>query len=359
MVKKPLRPFLEFCNKEPKSKDFQGTYNQDEYDRKDKSDAFFVDANQALQVGRTKGIVVRSSKGQDRRLVGRGRDAFDSSVLLVEVAGSGGQKLELADLAIHMLVLQTASAGLIRINRCSIVRLQTHSGQDAGLEIVDSNIGTLAVQFTSVKHLEMMGGSILNIDCPPPGTPNPFTGTVSLKNVFLPRDRNKYLLRGAQPYRNMRHHLRNLENSQIANLFHAAELAVERADDTRANRLISLLYGCFSDYGSSALRPVIWLLGTYAAVAALIFWRDAAAVVSTMLSGYQEAFVSSDTYGRLARSAYLALQGIVNPLQIFGTRGVVIPRDWWTVGLLSVQGIFSITWIALAIFAIRRRFKMQ
>ncbi len=295
-----------------------------------------------------------------------------------EIRGSGAPR----DMHIHSLVIQVplklalygvsvkqlyviAGPGVIlRATDCNIAHLWIQSmGASVQLRLDQSNVGTLQVVSDALNHFEMQAGSLLNVNCPPPTGGNPFTGTVVFtKDVFFPRRRNVYILPGPQPYRNMRYHLRSLENAQMANLIHSAELAVEREDDSRMNRILSHFYEWMSDFGSSSLRPLVWQGALFLLSFFLILCSDGAVHASQgpeyELVGWQQVLI--DPYwGPWVRAAYLALQPLVNPIGIFGPRSLLIPRFPWLAVWLSVAGILGIVLLALFIFAIRRRFKIQ
>jgi len=250
----------------------------------------------------------------------------------------------------------------IRANNCAIGELIVSAqGVNAEIRLNQCSVGTLRVVPGALGHYEMRGGCLLNVACPPPGPSNPFTGTVSFtKDVFFPRRRNMYILAGPQPYRNMRYHLRRLENAQMANLIHSAELAVEREDDSLMNRILSHLYEWMSDFGSSALRPLVWQGVLFVLSFSLILYSDGAVQASrdTEFVGWQQVLIDP-RWGACARAAYLAVQPLVNPIGIFGPKSVLIPRSAWLAVWLSVAGILGIVLLALFIFAIRRRFKIQ
>ena len=265
-------------------------------------------------------------------------------------------RLTLSDLSIKTL---SFGPGVnLRINNCNIRFLQIYGKSE--IRLSRSNVGTLSMGSDAASHYEMEGGSLLNVECPPPGPNNPFTGTVSFtKDVFFPRKRNTYILSGPQPYRSMRHHLRSLENAQMANLIHSAELAVEREDDSWTNRFFSYLYEGMSDFGSSALRPILWLLLFYALSVCAIFYSDGAEVPPLSdLVGWQRALIDP-AWGEYWRAFYLALQPVVNPIGIFGPKSLLVPRYPLLAVWLSVHGFFGLILLALVIFAIRRRFKIQ
>lgn len=267
--------------------------------------------------------------------------------------------LILQDLSIKTLRVTSAQVTL-DISKCKIAKITTHPDVQAVINIKSTNIGTLEMYTGSIKHLEISHGSLLNFECPPPTAQNPFTGTVVFQKVFFPRTRHGFPLKGPQPYRNLRSHLRSLENAQMANLIHSAELAVEREDDTRINRLLSRLYQLLSDFGSSALRPLIWLLvlSVTSFLLVLVFNGANLTADTTNYVGWQILFLREDLAGEVSKALYIALQPIVNPLGVFAAKPLLVPRFAWLAVRLTFQGLFSVVLIALMIFAIRRRFKI-
>jgi len=267
--------------------------------------------------------------------------------------------LTLQNLRIGELLAHSGNASLSFVN-CDIGRLYIAGNTGTDVRARDLNIGVLEIAGYSLAHFEMTAGCILDLKCTPPGGDNPFTGTVLFHKVFFPRDRKNYLLKGPQPYRNLRHHLRSLENAQMANLIHSAELAVERQDDEWPNRLIGWFYQLFSDFGSSALRPLLWLVG-FAGVSFVWTYKSAGAVLASAekLEGWQKIFLRTDCAGELLRSLYLAFQPVANPIGIFAKEPLLLARFPSLAVWLSIQGVLSVILIALAIFAIRRRFKIS
>ena len=61
---------------------------------------------------------------------------------------------------------------------------------------------------------------------------------------------------------------------------------------------------------------------------------------------------------RAGKAILLSLQSVINPLGLFGGRGVVVAGVWWVQVVLVVQSILSTTCFALFIIALRRRFRM-
>lgn len=200
-----------------------------------------------------------------------------------------------------------------------------------------------------------------NIICPPPKSDNPFTGSVNFKNVFFPEDTKDYLLRGAQPYRNMRHHLTTLENAQMANVFHRLELIIERETDTPINKFISHIYQLLSDFGSSTLRPMLWLLALFVITFLAARYGDGVALAAsqTQFTGWRELLLTSNTEHERYRALLFASQNMVNPLGILGIKSLVVAKS----GLLAIwagfHSLLSVILITLFIFAVRRRFKLN
>jgi hypothetical protein len=287
------------------------------------------------------------------KIVGSGAslDRYIQSLTL-----NAGTNFILSDVSIKDLFLTQHGLSVELIN-CNVRDLYANS-MAAEVRLIHSNVGTLHINSGALKRYEMRAGSLLNVDCPPPGANNPFTGTVSFApDVFFPRKRNAYILPGPQPYRNMRYHLRSLENAQMANLIHSAELAVERADDTLTNKVVSHVYEVMSDFGSSVLRPFLWMVLLYVASVCAILFSDGAALASKPI-GWQRILVDP-TCGEYARAFYLALQPVVNPIGILGPRSLLVPQYAPLAAWLSVQGFLGLILLALLIFAIRRRFKIQ
>ena len=270
-------------------------------------------------------------------------------------------KLILRNLYVNDLTVHGAGRPeALIIKNCRIFNL--HLKDRAQITLVDSYIGALDIpNVDAVCYYEMRGGCILKINCPTPSGPNPFCGNVSLLNVFLPRNTKHYLLDSPQSYRNVKHHLTKLENTQVANIFHSAELAVERETDQLPNKVLAYIYGWSSDFGSSWFRAFLWWIGLTALSTVIIYCNDGAYLPldEELYVGWRVILIECTWTSDLAKSFYLSWQSNFNPLGIFSARAIVIPSTSgiavWTV----IQSFISIVLITLIIFAIRRRFKIQ
>jgi hypothetical protein len=321
---------------------------------------FFDLIQDALRTGKvvTAGLNDVADPAQQYRIHGNGQelDSYIHSLAL----NTQPLELTLSNLSVKQIEIQAPIK--LHVENCSIAVLRVH-GVGAEVSMESTHVGNLEVHASALKHYEMRHGSLLNVTCPPPGGGNPFTGTVSFKDVFFPRQRGVFILKGPQPYRNMRHHLRSLENAQMANLIHSAELAVEREDDSWTNRVLSYVYEWASDFGSSALRPLLWQLLLISFSMLLILYSDGAVpALSEQASGFvgwQAALMEPTTSGDYARAFYLALQPLVNPIGIFGVKSLLVPRYPLLAVWLSLHGFLAVVLLALLVFAIRRRFKIQ
>ncbi len=292
-----------------------------------------------------------------------GNDSKDSNSifsLTISVVPDQECPLVFRNLKIRNSIIHGKNAGMkgVIFDNCDIAKLLLQN--DAKVTLINTKIGTLVIQQANL--IDMEGGCVLNIEITAPGGANPLSGSIDFVNTFFPNNRKDYLLPGPQPYRNMRYHLRSIENGQMANLFHSAELAVERERDTGMNKFLSYGYQIFSDFGSSATRPIVswFLLGIVSAI--IIFFTNGAtpAFETDKYPGWKAVLVADNcgTSTNLAKATYLSFSTMLNPLGQMGHRALLVPSKRWTFIMLIFQALLSAILIALMILAIRRRFKM-
>lgn len=226
--------------------------------------------------------------------------------------------------------------------------------------LVNCFIGTLKLNETAAETLAMRGGAVLDIECWAPSGKVPFTGSVYFdKKVDFPRVPGRRL-KGPQPYRNMRAHMLKLENIPMVSRFHSLEQAMEKEmEDSRFNRAISLVYSYLSDYGSSALRPFLWFVSIFIITFSASLFDGVGHAEVENLNGWQESLAGDDYCPRALRAFVLTWQATLNPLGIFGIKGLLFAQTGVLAFWLPFHGLLSAIFIALFIFAIRRRFKMS
>lgn len=251
----------------------------------------------------------------------------------------------------------------IQLSNCKIKHLEcVGSHPKISLNIEKSDTQKLTVSSNIIQRLEIHGGSILDIDCPTPESENPFVGDVLFNNVFFPRTTLLFPIKGPQAYRNLRHHLMANHNELAANSIHSAELALERETDSWMNKKISFFYELFSDFGSSALQPLMWWLGMFTLSVVIITLSGGAelALEPKMYKGWQkEALLASGIEGEVYKAISLTGQQILNPLGLLGAKGLTVAKYTWVLYWSFFYSLVSVLLITLLIFAIRRRFKLQ
>ena len=269
------------------------------------------------------------------------------------------EPLKLDSLYISELLFAGGNVTKVKIENSKITTLRI-AGPLSELDIRNTYIGKLVIHPGCLKRCYMQSGGISQLDIEPPGSANPFTGSIWFANTWFPTEKD--MPQGAQPYRNMRHHLRSLSNMQMADLFHVLELRTERRQETLTNKAISYIYDLFSDFGASILRPILWLLLLGVLVSYILITWDGAIPTRALESsavGWQTTLLGDGIAAPISRGFYLSFYSIIHPLGLFGGQPVLVASTQWFSSLLIIEGIFSATLIALTIFALRRRFKLQ
>ena len=293
-----------------------------------------------------------------------GKDtSYENSLFEIQITAYS--TLTIKDLFVSKIRLDCRQGSIsLHLTNCTISEIEIFSAHTtssaASLQISSSRIGQIIAKPKSIENLSVIGGTVLNIVTPPPGADNPFVGNVSFSNVFFPRTSKYIFAGGPQQYRNLRYHLMALHNEKNANIIHSAELAVERETDSSINKLISIIYETFSDFGNSTLRPIYWFCVFSIAVMAIVSFFDGALVQSqTSYIGWQTALIEDSPKGNITRAVVLTVQQILNPLGLLGLKALTIAKNGWILALTSIYSFLSVTLITLFVFSIRRRFKLN
>jgi hypothetical protein len=150
-----------------------------------------------------------------------------------------------------------------------------------------------------------------------------------------------------------------LIDGEMASLFHRLEQLVERENQGWFDRLLSRNYSVLSNYGSSSLRPLIYFMLLFFATFIIIFANDGAGYGNAAdFLGWQTGLVGGGCGARAERALTLAGQATLNPLGVFGTKGLLVAKYGWLETWLTLHGVLSALFLALFIFAARRRFKI-
>ena len=363
---KEFKKFTAWCKQpNPKQKTKLSLPSVEENDDHQIQEKFFNQLNNLLaQTGGHPFDIALAQEYKSNSNVSIKRDEISEEIninhLFINTGRFNNSNILLENLSINVLEIHgPVEKRLVIIENCEIKELQLKS--NTSVSVKNSMIGTVEMYNESViRYLKVENGCILNFDCPTPGKTNPINGPVIFKNVFLPKNTRDYLLKDAQPYRNLRHFLREIENNQMSNFIHSAEMAVERENEPFVNKLVSYFYQGISDYGSSWFRPLVWLIALTLLSTAFIFCFDGAQVRPDIsYEGWQSELVGNNDCAKLKRSLYLSAQSTYNLFSLFRSQAIILPSNGLVAFLTWLQTIFSIIIIALMIFAIRRRFKIQ
>ncbi|MBX3506779.1 MAG: hypothetical protein KF895_14965 [Parvibaculum sp.] len=280
-----------------------------------------------------------------------------------EVRCSGGVSVRFIGGCFRKIVLN-GTRSKIGVDQCLVgeVALAGVGNESvASLSVVDTWIGRLVLGAGSSRDFIFIRGGVGAIDCAAPGTENPFCGSVTFSEVYLPRTRRSKLIEGAQSYRNMRYHLAGLQNGPAASLFHSAELAVERDDERGLNWIFNFLYEEFSDYGASPVLPLIWIVLLWVLTTTILFAAgvDVGGDAKNAV-GWQSFLYGTDWRSELSRAVILGFQPIswLGALISSGHTVPLVPNNFCAQIWLVIDGILSTVLLALFIFALRRRFRM-
>jgi len=277
---------------------------------------------------------------------------------------TGGQRVTLREGRIRSLSL-TESVPYLDAESTWIGDLSVQHDSRATISLKNCWVGTVQLQSHCIRNLSIEGGYIGLVECPPPKTKNPFTGTVIISpKVCLPTSQKRSaLFQGSQQYRNLRSHLEELENSPAADLMRTLELASERAEEQGFSlvKAYSWFYEKASGYGLKPGRALWLAVGLYLVSAFLVFLFDAATTLppssAELYVGWRADWRLDNFFSRAYRSFALSLQSIVNPFNVFGPRNLIIAATGLTKVLITTQGIVCDVLIGMAIFGIRKRMK--
>ena len=307
---------------------------------------FFIDMKfHSASVTGHKGLSPESTNIWNLRMVGHPGN----------VAISGG-------IIAHLYLQIDGSRQGIRIVDCTLGHLTLVEGRKMDIELSNCWIGSLHIGKDCLKNLNIVGGGIANIECPPADGPNPFVGNVQVSRatLFPTRKDQLGLFQSPQAYRSLHSHLMKHDNILVANRMRALQLRAERLDERGFGRFSNWFYGTFANYGTSSGRPLIWLVASYAVSLLLGWWLCDYGHLTRRLfdDGGAQSMYLDEHGGRIVRVLSLPLQSIVNPFgTLFDSTRLIIPDTWQFNLWLVIQGLFSDFMLLLAGLSVRRRFK--
>lgn len=255
--------------------------------------------------------------------------------------------------------LELSNTRGVRFENCRIRDLRIHVSE---AEFSNCWIGRLNVPSRgapAILFLKVEGGGIASIgECPQPSSHQPVDGDVIFNNVYFGRHHSP-LIRGAQAYRNLRHHLSQLHNMPAANAIHSAELSIEREGQNRIHRLVSFFYELVCDFGGSVRRPVaLWIALLVFCMIGLFAIDGVVTVHSETFAGWQLSLLGENWCARILRSAVLTFQSAASPLTVLA-KPLVVARTPFIAAILTLYSTVSVLIFGMFLIAVRRTFRMS
>lgn len=272
------------------------------------------------------------------------------------------KSISLANLSIIEVLVQTTTT--VVAENCWISNLTIRGALAIRLTLKNCWLGHLNIDGPScLSDTIITGGGILHFLCPAPTGAQPLTASFVLsRSTYLPTKSIPGFIQGPQSYRSLYSKLAAMGNHQVAGIIRRKEECLERESDSRSNRFFSYLYQYASDFGSSTIRPLLWLSISFVVNFLIVFLTNGAEISQEptfYTRGWRSLLTQCDLTGQFARAFLLALDPITNPLGVFANRTLLVATHWALQIWLWFNGLLSAVLIALFVFALRRRFKIQ
>lgn len=280
------------------------------------------------------------------------------------IVGSNDIQARLERLTIGQLIIKNGRETVIFVDNCFISEIFIESAVGNELKITDSHIGHLKLVDNGsgvIKNLNMRGGSILRVTCPTQENKNPFRKAVEFINVFMPHTR-RYGMIEPQELSYLVYHLREMDNYRDADFVHAAEQAQYRyIEESWTTKVISILYEVGSNFGSSQVRPIIWIITLLVTASVLFYSMDTATLQLDIkyYKGWKLNLIGNEIQNKVWRAGYLSFQSMINPLAVVSAKSLLVAKDGWGVFITIIHSILSTVLIALFFLSVRRKFKMN
>lgn len=192
----------------------------------------------------------------------RGLSSESTNIWKLWVGGHPGNVAISGGIIAHLHLHIDGSRQGIRIVDCTLGHLTLAEGRKMDIELSNCWIGSLHIGKDCLKNLNVVGGGIANIECPPADDPNPFVGNVQVSRatLFPTRKDQLGLFHSPQAYRSLHSHLMKHDNMLVAHRMRTLQLRAERLDERGFGRFSNWFYGTFANYGTSSGHPLVcWL----------------------------------------------------------------------------------------------------
>jgi hypothetical protein len=274
---------------------------------------------------------------------------------LADVVVEGDRQTKLSIRGSTFRSLSLSNVGTIHLEDCRIGKLGA-SNCNPVYEIRNCRIGELDVHKNfPVQRMEWDGGYLGQFHLHE-HREGAFVGDVWLHDLELSKDPKHH---DVQWLRDARIALNARSNFVAAGVFHASELALSREREPCINRVASLVYQAFSNYGNSIGLPIAWFFGVLAAIFALALATGTAAATDPAAGGWHTTLNGKGLLAQMLRAAIYALQSVFNPLNLIVPKPLVTVSHWGAALATFLLGIVGIAAFALFVLSLRRRFKLE
>lgn len=234
-----------------------------------------------------------------------------------------------------------------------------HVGSNASF--LDCHIRVLKLSSNCAGLLRLRDTTILGVTCPPAGVRNPFLGSAKFENVDFSAD--KEVRSDVQGYRNLRHHLMNLQDLEAAGLVQRVVLIGERElSGSKWYRFFSWCYQALSDFGNSVARPLGWWVFGSVGTIGLIFFMNGTALNPELAlpeGSWHHNLTQPGCLSEFYRASILALDAWAGPFGVIFGQDVVAAKTIVASFLMVSARLLSTTLFALFLLALRRKFRMS
>ncbi|TWT09549.1 hypothetical protein FQU96_20450 [Reyranella sp. CPCC 100927] len=252
----------------------------------------------------------------------------------------------------------------LHLTNCYIGTIQPQATVEATIHLTNCWVGVLKFENKGYRHLTIKSGGIHDVQA---GDGILVTGDTLIQGTWIPRKQidNKPSLHAL---RKVRTFFSKENHSLAAGYFHAAELAIERPNESCTNQAVSRIYDIGCSYGNSPNRALLCFLIVLGAIVLLDALLSAAVLADpSQAVGWQKSLhcigadpVSCLGFGeRILKGLLLAGQLILNPLGVFGGKSLLVLRDTSLLIPFHTLGLIGLLSVAMFFISIRRRFKLD
>lgn len=152
---------------------------------------------------------------------------------------------------------------------------------------------------------------------------------------------------------------RGTGSSEVAHLVRGYELAIEKSSSRGLYWFWLVLWGVFSNYGLSPIRPLAWLL-LFATCNAITVYISGSEIglSNDQLQGWRVLLSDEEGSDELERALVSSIEGLTSPLSGLSGRRLVVPNSPFVAVSQVLYGFVALGMVSLSVLSLRRRFKV-